>query len=91
MCLLLLIDSITCQLLFLCWKPIIGQQGINFFFTRVWVHFGLPNFIISSRDSRFLSRFSFSLNIDCSQAKEKYCLLTVHGCKLEINTLVVRL
>ena len=40
-----------------CKKTIIGQDAANLFFSHVWVHCGLPNSIISDRDSRFLGKF----------------------------------
>jgi len=39
-----------------CKKTIRGQDATNLFFSHIWVHFGLPNSIISNRDSRFLGK-----------------------------------
>ena len=44
-----------------CKKNIMAKATTNLFFDRVWVHFGLPQTIISDRDSRFLSTFWSSL------------------------------
>jgi len=44
-----------------CKKSIIVKAIPNLFFELVWVHFGLPQTIISNRDSRFLSTFWASL------------------------------
>jgi hypothetical protein len=38
-------------------KSIIAQVTTKLFFERVWVHFGIPQTIISDQDSRFLSAF----------------------------------
>lgn len=43
--------------LILCKKNITSQEVIELFFSHVWVHFGLPSFIIFYRDSRFLGKF----------------------------------
>jgi len=40
-----------------CKKTISGQEATKLFFIDVWVHFGLPNSIISDQDNRFLGRF----------------------------------
>ena len=44
-----------------CKKSITAEATAKLFFERVWVHFGLPQTIISDRDSRFLSTFWSSL------------------------------
>ena len=38
-------------------KNITAEATSKLFFERVWVHFGIPQSIISDRDSRFLSTF----------------------------------
>ena len=40
-----------------CKKNITTEATTKLFFERVWVHFGLPQTIISDRDSRVLSTF----------------------------------
>ena len=40
-----------------CKKNITAEAAAKLFFERVWVHFGIPQSIISDRDSRFLSTF----------------------------------
>ena len=40
-----------------CKKSITAEATAKLFFERVWVHFRLPQTIISYRDSRFLSTF----------------------------------
>jgi len=42
-------------------KSIIAEATAKLFFERVWVHFGIPQTIVSNRDSRFLSTFWLSL------------------------------
>jgi hypothetical protein len=44
-----------------CKKNITTQATTKLFFERVWVHFGIPQSIISDQDSRFLSTFWSSL------------------------------
>jgi hypothetical protein len=44
-----------------CKKNITAEATAKLFFERVWVHFGIPQSIISDRDSRFLSTFWSSL------------------------------
>ena len=45
-----------------CKKNITVEATAKLFFERVWVHFGIPQSIISYRDSRFLSTFWSSLS-----------------------------
>ena len=44
-----------------CKKNITAEATAKIFFERVWVHFEIPQSIISDRDSRFLSTFWSSL------------------------------
>ena len=44
-----------------CKKTVSGAGAAQLFFEHVWKHFGLPNLIISDRDSRFLGHFWDSL------------------------------
>jgi hypothetical protein len=44
-----------------CEKSIIVEATAKIFFERVWVHFGLPQTIVSDRDSQFLNTFWSSL------------------------------
>jgi hypothetical protein len=44
-----------------CKKRITTKATSNLFFERVWVHFGIPQTIISDWDSRFLNTFWSSL------------------------------
>jgi hypothetical protein len=44
-----------------CKKSITSEATAKLFFERVWVHFGIPQSIVSDRDSRFLSTFWSSL------------------------------
>jgi hypothetical protein len=44
-----------------CKKNITGEATAKLFFERVWVHFGIPQTIISNRDSQFLNTFWSSL------------------------------
>jgi hypothetical protein len=40
-----------------CKKSITVEATSNLFFERVWVHFGIPQTIISDQDSQFLNTF----------------------------------
>ena len=40
-----------------CKKTITPEQTVELYFQHVWVHFGLPNSIVSDRDSRFIGNF----------------------------------
>jgi hypothetical protein len=44
-----------------CKKSITTEVTAKLFFERVWVHFGIPQTIVSNRDSQFLSTFYSSL------------------------------
>ena len=44
-----------------CKKRNTVEATAKLFFERVWVHFGIPQTIVSDRDSRFLSTFWSSL------------------------------
>jgi hypothetical protein len=48
-------------ILVFCKKSIIAEATAKLFFERVWVHFGIPQTIVSYRDSRFLNTFWSSL------------------------------
>ena len=40
-----------------CKKTITAEKTVELYFQHVWVHFGLPNSIVSDRDSRFIGNF----------------------------------
>jgi hypothetical protein len=44
-----------------CKKNITVEATTKIFFERVWVHFGIPQTIVSDQDSRFLNTFWSSL------------------------------
>jgi hypothetical protein len=44
-----------------CKKSITSEATAKIFFERVWVHFGIPQTIVSDQDSQFLSTFCSSL------------------------------
>jgi hypothetical protein len=44
-----------------CKKNVTVAETTKFFFEQVWVHFGIPQTIISDRDNRFLNTFWSSL------------------------------
>ena len=56
-----LINSLNMAILISCKKRIYAEATTNLFFEHVWVHFGLPQTIISDWDRRFLITFLSSL------------------------------
>jgi hypothetical protein len=57
-CVFMVIDRFSkMEILAPCKKSITTEATAKIFFTHVWVHFGLPQTIISDQDSRFLSTF----------------------------------
>ena len=61
-CVFVVVDRFSkLAILFACKKSISTEATAKLFFERVWVHFGLPQTIISDRDRRFLSTFWSSL------------------------------
>ena len=48
-------------LLIPCKKTITAEKTTNIFFQNVWVHFGLPTYIVSDRDSRLVGNFRSQL------------------------------
>jgi hypothetical protein len=61
-CVFVVVDRFSkMEILAPCKKSITVEATTKLFFTHVWVHFGLPQTIISDRDSRFLSTFWSSL------------------------------
>jgi len=40
-----------------CKKGVSMEEIAKLFFENIWIHFGLPQSVISDRDSRFLSNF----------------------------------
>ena len=44
-------------ILIACKKNIMAESTTKLFFEHVWVHFGIPQIIISDWDSKFLSTF----------------------------------
>jgi hypothetical protein len=61
-CVFVVVDRFSkMEILAACKKNITVKATTKLFFERVWVHFGIPQTIVSDRDSRFLSTFSSSL------------------------------
>jgi hypothetical protein len=57
----LLINFSKMAILVTCKKTITAEAIAKLFFERIWVHFGIPQTIVSDRDSRFLSTLWSSL------------------------------
>jgi hypothetical protein len=61
-CVFVVVDRFSkLAILSTCKKSISAEATAKLFFERIWVHFGLPQTIISDRDRRFLSTFWSSL------------------------------
>jgi hypothetical protein len=61
-CVFLVVDRFfKMAILVTCKKNITLEATAKIFFERVWVHFGIPQTIISNRDSQFLITFWSSL------------------------------
>jgi hypothetical protein len=61
-CVFVVVDRFSkMAILVACKKNITTEATAKLFFERVWVHFGIPQTIVSDRDSRFLSTFWSSL------------------------------
>jgi hypothetical protein len=61
-CVFLVVDRFSkMAILIACKKNIIVADTVNLFFKQVWVHFWIPQTIISDRDNRFLNKFWSSL------------------------------
>jgi hypothetical protein len=57
-CVFVVVDQFSkLAILTACKKNIMAKVTTQLFFEHVWVHFELPQTIISDRDSRFLSTF----------------------------------
>ena len=61
-CVFVVVDCFSkMAILATCKKSITVEAFAKLFFERVWVHFGIPQTIVSDRDSRFLNTFWSSL------------------------------
>jgi hypothetical protein len=61
-CMFLVIDRFSKMgILTTCKKNVTVEDTAKIFFEQVWVHFGIPQTIISDRDNRFLNTFWSSL------------------------------
>jgi hypothetical protein len=61
-CVFVVIDRFSkMEIMVTCKKNVTSEATTKLFFERVWVHFGIPQTIISYRDSQFLDKFWLSL------------------------------
>jgi hypothetical protein len=61
-CVFVVVDHFSkMAILVACKKSITVEATAKLYFERVWVHFGIPQTIVSDQDSRFLSTFWSSL------------------------------
>jgi hypothetical protein len=61
-CVFVVFDHFSKMVILVAYKKNITTEAtVKLFFERVWVHFGIPQIIVSDRDSRFLSTFLSSL------------------------------
>ena len=60
-CVFMVVDRFSkMAIMVACNKNITVEATVKLFFERVWVHFGIPQSIISNQDSRFLNTFRSS-------------------------------
>jgi hypothetical protein len=76
-----------------CKKNITVEATAKLFFERVWVHFGISKYIISDRDSRYLSTFLSSLwsMLDTKLTKSTTFHPQIDGQKEVINRMIVHI
>jgi hypothetical protein len=61
-CVFVVVDRFSkMAILIACKKSVTAVEISKLFFEQVWVHFGIPQTIISNRDNRFLNNFCSSL------------------------------
>jgi hypothetical protein len=61
-CVFVVVDCFSKMVILVAYKKSITTEATTkLFFERVWVHFGIPQNIVSNRDSQFLSTFWSSL------------------------------
>jgi hypothetical protein len=61
-CVFVVVDCFSkMEILVACKKNIITEATAKLFFELVWVHFGIPQTIVSDRDSQFRNTFWSSL------------------------------
>jgi hypothetical protein len=74
-------------------KNITAEATAKIFFERVWVHFGIPQSIISDRDNRLLSTFwsSLWLMLDTKITKSTTFHLQTDGQTEVVNQMIVRI
>jgi hypothetical protein len=57
-CVFVVVDRFSKMVILVaCKKRIKVEAAAKIFFEQVWVHFGIPQTIVSDRDSQFLSTF----------------------------------
>jgi hypothetical protein len=76
-----------------CKKNITVEAIAKIFFERVWVHFGIPQSIISDRDNRFLSTFWSSLwsMLDTKLTKSTTFHLQTDGQTEVVNQMIIHI
>jgi hypothetical protein len=76
-----------------CKKNVTVTDTSKLFFERVWVHFGIPQTIISDRDKRFLNNFWSSLwsLLDTKLTKSTAFHLQTDGQTKVVNRMMVHI
>lgn len=93
-CVFVVVDRFSkMAILTACKKNITTEDISKLFFEHVWVHFCLPQTIISNRDSRFLSTFWSSLwsLLDTNLTKYTAFHPQTNGQKEVVNWMVVHI
>jgi hypothetical protein len=76
-----------------CKKNIIAEDTAKIFFDRVWVHFGIPQTIVSNWDNWVLSTFWLSLwsQLDTKLTKSTFFHTQIDGQTEVVNRMIVHI
>jgi hypothetical protein len=76
-----------------CKNSITAEATAKLFFERVWVHFGIPQTIVSNQDSQFLSTFWSSLRslMDTKLTKSTAFHPQIDGQTKVVNRMIVHI
>jgi hypothetical protein len=89
-CVFVVVDRFSKMVILVAYKKSITSKATaKIFFERVWVHFGIPQTIISYRDNQFLNTF-WSL-LDTKLTKSTSFHPQTHGQTEVINRMIVHI
>jgi hypothetical protein len=93
-CIFVVIDHFSrMAIMVACKKSIIAEATAKLFFERVWVHFGIPQTIVSDQVSLFLSTFWSSLwsLLDTKLTKSTFFHPQIDGQTEVVNRMIVHI